>query len=103
MRQRIFVFTGLPVGLTICITSSSSSAWSGEKIAIVGLNGAGKTTLIKLLCGFYLPRKGEILVDGKPVSAYNIEEYYQNIAAVFQNIDMLALSIEDNIAFGDIV
>ena len=74
---------------------------SGEKIAIVGLNGAGKTTLIKLLCGFYLPRKGEILVDGKPVSAYNIEEYYQNIAAVFQNIDMLALSIEDNIAFGD--
>ena len=73
----------------------------GEKIAIVGLNGAGKTTLIKLLSGFYLPREGEILVDGKPISAYNIEEYYQNIAAVFQRIDMLALSIEDNIAFGD--
>ncbi|MBQ3489942.1 MAG: ABC transporter ATP-binding protein [Clostridia bacterium] len=73
---------------------------SGEKIAIVGLNGAGKTTLIKLMCGFYLPREGEILVDGKPISAYNIEEYYKNIAAVFQRIDMLALSIEDNITFG---
>jgi len=73
---------------------------SGEKIAIVGLNGAGKTTLIKLMCGFYLPREGEILVDGKPISVYNIEEYYKNIAAVFQRIDMLPLSIEENITFG---
>ena len=73
---------------------------SGEKIAIVGLNGAGKTTLIKLMCGFYLPREGEILVDGKPISAYNIEEYYKNIAAVFQRIDMLPFSIEENITFG---
>ena len=73
---------------------------SGEKIAIVGLNGAGKTTLIKLMCGFYLPREGEILVDGKPISAYNIEEYYKNIAAVFQKIDVLPLSIEENITFG---
>ena len=73
---------------------------SGEKIAIVGLNGAGKTTLIKLMCGFYLPREGEILVDGKPISAYNIEEYYKNIAAVFQKIDVLPFSIEENITFG---
>lgn len=73
----------------------------GEKIAIVGLNGAGKTTLIKLMCGFYLPREGEILVDGKPIWAYNIEEYYKNIAAVFQRIEMLPLSIGDNISFGD--
>lgn len=73
----------------------------GEKIAIVGLNGAGKTTLIKLMCGFYLPREGEILVDGKLIWAYNIEEYYKNIAAVFQRIEMLPLSIGDNISFGD--
>ena len=72
----------------------------GEKIAIVGLNGAGKTTLIKLMCGFYLPREGEILVDGKPISMYNIEEYYKNIAAVFQKIDVLPFSIEENITFG---
>ena len=52
------------------------------------------------MCGFYLPREGEILVDGKPISAYNIEEYYKNIAAVFQRIDMLPLSIEENITFG---
>ena len=82
------------------IKNISFKIHSGEKIAIVGLNGAGKTTLIKLMCGFYLPREGEILVDGKPISAYNIEEYYKNIAAVFQRIDMLPLSIEENVTFG---
>lgn len=82
------------------IKNISFKIHSGEKIAIVGLNGAGKTTLIKLMCGFYLPRGGEILVDGKPISVYNIEEYYKNIAAVFQRIDMLPLSIEENITFG---
>lgn len=83
------------------IKNISFKIHSGEKIAIVGLNGAGKTTLIKLMCGLYLPREGEILVDGNPISAYNIEEYYKNIAAVFQRIEMLPLSIGDNIAFGD--
>ena len=82
------------------IKNISFKIHGGEKIAIVGLNGAGKTTLIKLMCGFYLPREGEILVDGNPISAYNIEEYYKNIAAVFQRIDMLPLSIEENITFG---
>ena len=82
------------------IKNISFKIHGGEKIAIVGLNGAGKTTLIKLMCGFYLPREGEILVDGKPISAYNIEEYYKNIAAVFQKIDVLPLSIEENITFG---
>ena len=72
-----------------------------DRIALMGKNGAGKTTLIKLMCGLYLPREGEILVDGNPISAYNIEEYYKNIAAVFQRIEMLPLSIGDNIAFGD--
>ena len=69
-------------------------------VAVTGHSGAGKTTLIKLMCGFYLPREGEILVDGKPISAYNIEEYYKNIAAVFQKIDVLPFSIEENITFG---
>ena len=82
------------------IKNISFKIHGGEKIAIVGLNGAGKTTLIKLMCGFYLPREGEILVDEKPISAYNIEEYYKNIAAVFQKIDVLPFSIEENITFG---
>lgn len=73
---------------------------SGEKIAVVGLNGAGKTTLIKLLCGFYIPTEGKILVGGHEITEYNIDEYYKNISAVFQKIGLLPLSIKENITFG---
>lgn len=72
---------------------------SGEKIAIVGLNGAGKTTLIKLMCGLYVPTGGKILVGGHEIGEYNIDEYYKNIAAVFQQIGVLPFSIEENITF----
>jgi len=89
-----------PGANTNTIKDISFRIHGGEKIAIVGLNGAGKTTLIKLMCGLYLPKDGTIVVDGKPISAYNIENYYKNIAAVFQKIDMLPLSIEENITFG---
>ena len=71
---------------------------AGEKIALVGINGAGKTTLIKLLCGLYLPTDGEILVDGKPVGAYNIDEYYSLFSAVFQETFLLPYSIAAHVA-----
>ena len=71
---------------------------AGEKIALVGINGAGKTTLIKLLCGLYRPSKGEILVDGKPVGAYNIDEYYSLFSAVFQEAFLLPYSIAAHVA-----
>ncbi len=70
----------------------------GEKIALVGLNGAGKTTFIKLLCGLYSPSQGEILVNGKSIKEYNIEEYYSMISAVFQDIVLMPASVEKNIA-----
>ncbi len=70
----------------------------GEKIAIVGINGAGKTTLIKLLCGFYKPTKGEILIDGNNINEYNTDEYYSLYSAVFQDIFVLPFSIGTNIS-----
>lgn len=66
---------------------------AGESIALVGLNGAGKTTLVKLICGLYHPTRGEILVNGKPIDAYNIEEYYSLISAVFQEVHPVAFTI----------
>jgi len=48
----------------------SFSIETDENIAIVGENGAGKTTLIKLLCGFYFPERGEILVNGRNIKDY---------------------------------
>lgn len=71
---------------------------SGEKIAIVGVNGAGKTTLVKLLCGFYQPTSGCVLINGLPVSEYSQEEYYKIISVVFQKFTMLPLTIKENVA-----
>ncbi len=69
----------------------------GEKLALVGLNGAGKTTLIKLLCGLYDPTEGEILLNGVPVREYNREEYFDLFSAVFQDFEILPVTIEKNI------
>ncbi|HCW53798.1 MAG TPA: hypothetical protein DG753_08700 [Clostridium sp.] len=71
---------------------------NGEKIALVGLNGAGKTTIVKLLCGFYEPTEGEILVNGKSIREYEREEYYSMISAVFQDAQVLPVSISENIS-----
>lgn len=71
---------------------------AGEKIALVGVNGAGKTTLVKLLCGFYQPSSGEILVNGRNIWDYDLEEYQKQVGAVFQDMMVMATSVAENIA-----
>lgn len=70
----------------------------GEKIALIGLNGAGKTTLVKLVCGFYHPTEGEILLNDIPIGQYNRDEYYSLVSVLFQDSTMLALSLDENLA-----
>ena len=70
----------------------------GEKLAMVGLNGAGKTTLIKLMCGLYEPTEGEILLNGKPIREYDRREYYKLFGTVFQDIDVLPVTVAENIS-----
>ena len=71
---------------------------AGEKLAVVGLNGAGKTTIIKLLCGFYDPTAGEILLDGQDIRIFNREQYYKLFTAVFQDFNILPVTIAENVA-----
>ncbi len=80
------------------IRNISFTLHKGEKLAMVGLNGAGKTTLIKLMCGLYNPTEGEILLNGKPVNAYNREAYFTLFSTVFQDIAVLPVTIAENIA-----
>jgi len=71
---------------------------AGEKLAVVGLNGAGKTTLVKLLCGFYDPTEGVVLLNGEDIRQYNRVEYYTLFTAVFQEFNILPVSIAETVA-----
>lgn len=70
----------------------------GEKVAVVGLNGAGKTTLVKLLCGFYDPDKGRVLLNGIDIRDFNRQEYYDLFSAVFQEMSVLDLTVAEHVA-----
>lgn len=69
----------------------------GEKIAIVGYNGAGKSTLIKLILNLYKPDAGCIIYNGIDISKYNTESYRQQFAVIFQDYQMFAATVKDNV------
>ena len=74
----------------------------GETVVLVGLNGAGKTTLIKLLTRLYDPTEGQILLDGHDLRDYEPSDLYRMFGIIFQDFGRYAVSVEDNIHFGDI-
>lgn len=69
----------------------------GERLALIGLNGAGKTTLVKLLCGFYQPTTGKILINGIPTAEFSREEYYSLVSVLFQDSCMLPVTLDENL------
>lgn len=70
----------------------------GERMAIVGMNGSGKTTLIKLLCRLYDPQEGEILLNGVDIRKFKQDEYIRLFSVVFQDFELLALPLGQNVA-----
>jgi ABC-type multidrug transport system fused ATPase/permease subunit len=74
---------------------------AGKTVAFVGLSGAGKTTLLNLLCKFYSPDKGRILLDGKELQQYDTRLLRRNIGLVLQKNHIFRGSIEENIRYGD--
>ncbi|MGB9706768.1 MAG: ABC transporter ATP-binding protein [Microgenomates group bacterium] len=71
-------------------------------LAIVGENGAGKTTLIKLLCRFYDPQKGEILIDGVNLKEFSRSELWENLAVLFQDFERYPFTARESIGYGRI-
>lgn len=70
---------------------------AGETLSIVGVNGAGKTTIVKLLCRFYEPTEGDILINGVSIKSIPKEKYYQLLSVVFQDYKLFSFSVAENI------
>lgn len=75
---------------------------TGEAVALVGRNGAGKTTLVKLLSRLYDPDEGEILIGGRNVKDYNLNELRAQIGVIFQDFVTYFMSARENIGVGQI-
>ncbi len=72
----------------------------GAVTAVVGASGAGKTTLLHLLCGFYEPDAGAILIDGVPLADLDPFGWRTRLGYVGQDVFLFNASIRDNIAYG---
>ena len=74
----------------------------GETVVIVGFNGAGKTTLVKLLTRLYDPTAGTIYLDGHDIREYDVNELYDMFGMIFQDYGKYAVTVSENIRFGDL-
>ena len=74
---------------------------NGKHIGIVGFSGSGKSTIIQLIERFFDVTKGQIKIDGRPISSYNINSLRNVIGYVQQEPLLFNSSIEDNIKYGN--
>ena len=72
----------------------------GETTAFVGPSGAGKSSLISLICRFYDPSSGRLLIDGVPLPELNLAWWRSQIAVVSQQVYLFNASVAENIAYG---
>jgi len=72
----------------------------GETIALVGPTGGGKTTIVNLLCRFYEPRRGRILIGENDYTDLSLEAIQSRIGIVLQTPHLFSGTIKENIAYG---
>lgn len=73
---------------------------AGETVGIVGPSGSGKTTLIKLLCRFYEPTRGRIVIDGQDLAETKLAAFRRHLAIVGQKPLLFRDTILENIRYG---
>lgn len=73
---------------------------AGERIALVGSTGGGKSTIVGLLCRFYEPTEGEILIDGVDYRRRSLHWLQSNLGIVLQTPHLFSGTVADNIRYG---
>ena len=91
-----------PGGFHRALDDFSLEVPAGKIVALVGHNGAGKSTLIKLLCRFYDPDAGRVLLDGIDLRQFDLDSLRRRIAVLIQEPVHYCATAGDNIAYGDI-
>ncbi|SHG24315.1 ABC transporter ATP-binding protein [Ornithinibacillus halophilus] len=79
----------------------SFDAPPGKVIGLIGATGSGKTSITQLITRFYEPEEGEVLVDGRPVSDYQLKTLRSHIGFVLQESFLFSTTIRENIAYGN--
>lgn len=86
---------GVPV-----INGISFKVPRGKTVAVVGASGGGKSTLLRLLCGFYRPQQGSILIEGVKLEDWNLDALRSRLSYVSQHSYLFPVSVGENIAMG---
>ncbi|MCI0920657.1 ABC transporter ATP-binding protein [Sphingobacterium rhinopitheci] len=73
----------------------------GETLALVGATGAGKSSIINILSRFYEIQKGQILLDGIDIRAYDLRFLRENIATVLQDVFLFSDTVKNNISLNN--
>ncbi|MEN8907367.1 MAG: ABC transporter ATP-binding protein [Clostridiales bacterium] len=87
---------------TYILKGTSFMLEKGKHYSFVGVNGAGKSTIVKLIIGLYSDYKGEILLNGKPISEFSQSELKSICATAFQDFTRYFINVYDNIRIGNI-
>ncbi|MCS7234414.1 MAG: ABC transporter ATP-binding protein [Armatimonadota bacterium] len=73
----------------------------GQRVALVGPTGAGKSSVVQLLCRFYDPQRGRVLLDGVDVRAVRQQDLRRHVGLVLQDVFLFSGTILDNIRLWD--
>ncbi|HET8845102.1 MAG TPA: ABC transporter ATP-binding protein [Ktedonobacteraceae bacterium] len=101
-RNVSFTYPGKDPETEAALKNVSFTIKAGEAIALVGRNGAGKTTIVKLLTRLYDPNEGQILIGGRDIREYEIEELRRVVGVIFQDYVTYYMSARENIGVGQI-
>lgn len=74
---------------------------AGERVALVGPTGAGKSSVVQLLCRFYDPQRGRVLLDGVDVRAFRQQDLRRHVGLVLQDVFLFSGTILDNLRLWD--